>query len=206
MSTPTQPVSRVVFGPVGMSGAPPWGRVKSRAHGAPCCHVRNQHPSAHLNSATRAPRRAGWTFPVSDSDARRPQPRPALPGTVSLTEGDLIIGLNRSAIGTVVESNSRYTLLVHLPRLEGYGASPPVKNGPALGGYGAVAMKDALTASMTTMPTELLRSLTWDRGKELSAHAQFKIDTGIAVGEFRRSSQRRLVRGLTVGVEGPVRA
>ncbi|QZN87042.1 IS30 family transposase [Cellulomonas sp. C5510] len=96
-------------------------------------------------------------------------------------EGDLIIGLNRSAIGTVVERTSRYTLLVHLPRLEGYGTVPPVKNGPALGGYGAVAMKDALQATMTTMPSELLRSLTWDRGKELSAHAQFKIDTGIAV-------------------------
>ena len=96
-------------------------------------------------------------------------------------EGDLIIGLHRSAIGTVVERTSRYTLLVHLPRLQGYGIAPPVKNGPALGGYGAIAMKDALQASMTSMPEELLRSLTWDRGKELSAHAQFKIDTGIAV-------------------------
>jgi len=96
-------------------------------------------------------------------------------------EGDLMIGLNRSAIGTVVERTSRYTLLVHLPRLEGYGTAPPVKNGPALGGYGAIAMKDALQATMTTMPSELLRSLTWDRGKELSAHAKFKIDTGIAV-------------------------
>ena len=40
-------------------------------------------------------------------------------------EGDLIIGLNRSAIGTVVERSSRYTLLVHLPRLEGYGTIAP---------------------------------------------------------------------------------
>jgi IS30 family transposase len=96
-------------------------------------------------------------------------------------EGDLMIGLTRSAIGTVVERTSRYTLLVHLPRLEGYGTTPPVKNGPALGGYGAIAMKDALEATMTTLPAQLLRSLTWDRGKELSAHAQFKVDTGIAV-------------------------
>jgi IS30 family transposase len=96
-------------------------------------------------------------------------------------EGDLIIGLNRSAIGTVVERASRYALLVHLPRLPGHGLVPPVKNGPALGGYGAIAMKDALTTTMSTMPTDLLRSLTWDRGKELSAHAQFKVDTGIAV-------------------------
>jgi IS30 family transposase len=96
-------------------------------------------------------------------------------------EGDLIIGLNRSAIGTVVERTSRYTMLVHLPRLPGHGTVPPVKNGPSLGGYGAVAMKDALATTMTEMPAELLRSLTWDRGKELSAHAQFKVDTGIAV-------------------------
>jgi IS30 family transposase len=96
-------------------------------------------------------------------------------------EGDLIIGLNRSAIGTVVERTSRYTLLVHLPRMDGYGTVAATKNGPALGGYGAIAMKDALQATMTSMPAELLRSLTWDRGKELSAHTQFKIDTGIAV-------------------------
>jgi IS30 family transposase len=96
-------------------------------------------------------------------------------------EGDLIIGLHRSAIGTVVERASRYTLLIHLPRLEGYGTVAPVKNGPALGGYGAIAMKDALQSTLGTMPAELTRSLTWDRGKELSAHAQFTIDTGIAV-------------------------
>ena len=96
-------------------------------------------------------------------------------------EGDLIIGLHRSAIGTVVERTSRYTLLVHLPRLEGYGVEVPIKNGPALGGYGAIAMKDALESTMGSMPSGLLRSLTWDRGKELSAHAQFTIDTGIKV-------------------------
>ena len=96
-------------------------------------------------------------------------------------EGDLIIGLNRSAIGTVVERTTRYTTLVHLPREDGYGLTPYVKNGPALGGYGATSMKNALSATMTTLPAELRRSLTWDRGKELSAHADFKIETGIAV-------------------------
>lgn len=96
-------------------------------------------------------------------------------------EGDLIIGLNRSAIGTLVERTTRYTMLVHLPRAEGYGTIPRVKNGPALAGYGAVAMKNALAATMSTLPTQLRHSLTWDRGKELSAHAQFKVETGIAV-------------------------
>ena len=96
-------------------------------------------------------------------------------------EGDLIIGLERSAIGTLVERTTRYTMLVHLPRAEGYGTVPRTKNGPPLAGYGAVMMKDALATTMTTLPEQLTRSLTWDRGKELSQHAQFTIDTGIAV-------------------------
>lgn len=96
-------------------------------------------------------------------------------------EGDLIIGTGRSAIGTLVERHSRSTLLVHLPRLEGWGENPPVKNGPALGGYGAVAMNKALTASITTLPIQLRKTLTWDRGKELAGHAQFALDTGTRV-------------------------
>lgn len=96
-------------------------------------------------------------------------------------EGDLIIGTGRSAIGTIVERKSRSTLLVHLPRLEGWGQGPPVKNGPALGGYGAVAMNTALIALMSTLPGQLRKTLTWDRGKELSAHAQFTLETGTKV-------------------------
>ena len=42
-------------------------------------------------------------------------------------------------------------------------------------------MKDAITARISTLPEQLLRSLTWDRGKELSQHVQLKIDTGLAV-------------------------
>jgi IS30 family transposase len=96
-------------------------------------------------------------------------------------EGDLIIGTGRSAIGTIVERSSRSTLLVHLPRLEGWGEQPYVKNGPSLGGYGAVAMNAALTASMTKLPDQLRKTLTWDRGKELSGHAQFALKTGTRV-------------------------
>ena len=96
-------------------------------------------------------------------------------------EGDLIIGTGRSAIGTLVERTTRFTMLLHLPRVEGWGVAPPVKNGPALAGYGAETMRDAIAAQMTTMPEQLRRSLTWDRGKELAQHAQLKIDTGIAV-------------------------
>lgn len=96
-------------------------------------------------------------------------------------EGDLIIGTDRSAIGTLVERSSRSTLLVHLPRMEGWGEKPYVKNGPSLGGYGAVAMNAALTASMTKLPDQLRKTLTWDRGKELSGHAQFALETGTRV-------------------------
>jgi IS30 family transposase len=107
---------------------------------------------------------------------------PGPPGaTHSLTEGDLIIGLQRSAIGTLVERTTRFTMLVHLPREPGYGLLPRVKNGPALAGYGAISMKNALAATMGELPAQLARSLTWDRGKELPAHAAFRVETGIPV-------------------------
>lgn len=96
-------------------------------------------------------------------------------------EGDLLIGLERSAIGTVVERTTRYIKLVHLPREAGYRHKDTPRNGPALGGYGATAMKNALANTMSDLPAELARSLTWDRGKEMSAHAEFKVETGIPV-------------------------
>jgi IS30 family transposase len=96
-------------------------------------------------------------------------------------EGDLIIGADRSAIGTLVERSTRFTMLLHLPRAEGWRVQPRVKNGPALAGYAAETMRAAIAAQMTTMPEQLRRSLTWDRGKELAQHAQLKIDAGIAV-------------------------
>jgi len=70
---------------------------------------------------------------------------------------------------------------VYLPRLEGWGDTPYVKNGKSLGGYGAVAMNAALASSMTRLPEQLRKTLTWDRGKELSGHAQFALETGTKV-------------------------
>jgi transposase, IS30 family len=72
-------------------------------------------------------------------------------------------------------------MLLHLPRMDGYGFEPRVKNGPALAGRGAEAVKDAITTTITTLPEQLRRSLTWDRGKELAQHAQLRIDTGLQV-------------------------
>lgn len=93
----------------------------------------------------------------------------------------MLIGLKRSAVGTVVERKTRYTLLVHLPREEGYWHKETPRNKPALAGYGAITMKNALANTMSTLPAQLARSLTWDRGKEMSAHAQFRVETGIPV-------------------------
>ena len=96
-------------------------------------------------------------------------------------EGDLVIGTGRSAIGTLVERTTRFTMLLHLPRMDGYGIQPRVKNGPALAGRGAEAVKDAIAATITTLPDQLRRSLTWDRGTELAQHAQLHIDTGLHI-------------------------
>ncbi|MEN3616270.1 IS30 family transposase, partial [Plantactinospora sp. ZYX-F-223] len=96
-------------------------------------------------------------------------------------EGDLIIGLRRSAIGTLVERTTRFTMLIHLPREAGWGVIPRTKNGPALAGYGAITMSKALAETITTLPEQLCRSLTRDRGKELSAHARFTVETGVPV-------------------------
>jgi len=96
-------------------------------------------------------------------------------------EGDLILGLDSSAIGTLVERTTRFTMLLHLPRLDGHGDGPRAKNGPALAGHGAEAVRDAITRTIVTLPQELRRSLTWDQGAEMAQHAALKIDTGIQV-------------------------
>lgn len=72
-------------------------------------------------------------------------------------EGDLITGAaNRSAIGTLVERVSRFTILLHLPS----------------GRHTAEDLRDALVAAMGQLPVELRRSLTWDQGSELALHAE----------------------------------
>src|SRR5215210_1481851 len=96
-------------------------------------------------------------------------------------EGDLILGLGSSAIGTLVERTTRFTLLLHLPRMTGHGHEARGKNGPALAGHGAKAVRDAITRTIITLPEQLRRSLTWDQGAEMAQHARLKIDTGVQV-------------------------
>ncbi len=96
-------------------------------------------------------------------------------------EGDLIIGLDSSAIGTLVERTTRFTMLLHLPRMDGHGIQPSVKNGPALAGHGAEAVRDAIADIIAALPEHLRRSLTWDQGAEMAQHAQLRIATGLAI-------------------------
>lgn len=80
-------------------------------------------------------------------------------------EGDLITGeLNKSAIGTLVERSTRYTMLLHLPH-----------------GHEAESVRDALIATMTNLPAHLCGSLTWDQGAEMARHTQFSMATDMAV-------------------------
>jgi transposase, IS30 family len=80
-------------------------------------------------------------------------------------EGDLIMGKNnRSAIGTLVERATRYVMLLHLPD-----------------GKTAADVRDAMTATIQTLPASLRRTITWDQGREMTEHAQFSIDTGVEV-------------------------
>jgi IS30 family transposase len=80
-------------------------------------------------------------------------------------EGDLILGRNgKSAIGTLVERSTRFVMLLHLPRART-----------------AEEVRDAMTATIQTLPASLRRTITWDQGSEMAEHAQFTIDTGVEI-------------------------
>jgi IS30 family transposase len=117
-------------------------------------------------------------------------------------EGDLILGLGSSAIGTLVE-RTRFTMLLHLPRLAGHGSAPRMKNGPALAGHGAEAVRDAIARTILTLPEQLRRSLTWDQGAEMAQHARLKIDAGVQV--YFCDPQRPWQRGTNENTNGLLR-
>ena len=56
-----------------------------------------------------------------------------------------------------------------------------MKNGPALAGHGADAVRDAIACSIVTLPKQLRRSLTWDQGAEMAQHVQLRITTGLPI-------------------------
>lgn len=80
-------------------------------------------------------------------------------------EGDLVLGArNRSAIVTLVERQTRYVLLARI----GTDKTSP-------------AVCEAIAQKILELPAQLARSLTWDQGHEMAAHAQFSVKTGLPV-------------------------
>jgi IS30 family transposase len=78
-------------------------------------------------------------------------------------EGDLIIGANQSQIATLVERSTRYCMLVRVPRKD------------------TETVVNALIKQAQKLPRELYKSLTWDRGSELSDHKRFSLATDVKV-------------------------
>jgi IS30 family transposase len=79
-------------------------------------------------------------------------------------EGDLLLGSGKGAIATLVERTSRIAVLVRLPN-----------------GRSSERVLTAPAERIVTLPEQLVRSLTWDQGKEMALHAQFTIDTGLQI-------------------------
>jgi transposase, IS30 family len=133
-------------------------------------HLRaDLHQHLRTGRAVRRPRRSTGKGPSGKiPDMIMISERPAevadraVPGH---WEGDLILGSNcRSAIATLVERQTRYTMLVHLPQ-----------------GHGAMAVRDGLEAAIKTLPEHLRKSLTWDQGTELAQHRQITLATKMAI-------------------------
>jgi IS30 family transposase len=102
-------------------------------------------------------------------------------------EGDLILGKNRqSALGTLVERTTRYTMLVPLGNKRD-----------------AVTVREAFAQAFATLPVELKKSLTYDQGKEMGEHQRFTIDTGIEVYFAHPSSPWE--RGTNENTNGLIR-
>ena len=79
-------------------------------------------------------------------------------------EGDLLFGTRSSTVATLVERKSRFVMLVGLP-----------------GSHTADVVADALAEAITSLPSQLRRSITWDQGKEMAEHARFSVAAGVPV-------------------------
>ena len=102
-------------------------------------------------------------------------------------EGDLILGKNKqSALGTLVERTTRYSLLVPLGDKKD-----------------ASTVREAFAKALCSLPIELKKSLTYDQGKEMSEHQRFTIDTGIKVFFAHPSSPWE--RGTNENTNGLIR-
>jgi IS30 family transposase len=126
-------------------------------------HLRSRREQRKPRARSRGDERRGklvGTIPISQRPAEANDR--AVPGH---WEGDLIMGRdNGSAIGTLVERASRFTMLVHLP-----------------GRHTAEAFYEAIVPVIESLPVQLRRSLTWDNGKEMAQHRKITIATGLDI-------------------------
>ena len=125
-------------------------------------HLRQQRRVRRARKATRpgAKRRGQIVDAVSIRERPAEVEDRAVPGH---WEGDLIIGSHRSQIATLVERHSRFVILVKVS------------------GRDTHTVVNALREKVLTLPVQLRRSLTWDRGLELAQHKQFTLDTEVKV-------------------------
>jgi IS30 family transposase len=124
----------------------------------------------HLRTGRRLRR------PRRRADQRRPQIKDMVPissrpaeaddrAVPGHWEGDLIMGKRgESAIGTLVERTTRFTMLLHLPK-----------------GHDAAQVRDAMVDQIRSLPEQLRRSLTWDQGHEMAHHCALTIATDLPV-------------------------
>lgn len=135
------------------------GRGELRRELARCLRLgrtRRKHRDASPSTIGKIPGMINISQRPAEADDR------AVPGH---WEGDLIIGKDSaSAVGTLVERSTRYVMLLHLAE-----------------GRSAGDVRRAMTAKILELPESLRRSITWDQGKEMVEHRQFKIETGIQI-------------------------
>jgi transposase, IS30 family len=110
---------------------------------------------------TRGRRGRGGATPYAEAFTISQRPAEAADRAVpGHWEGDLILGPdNRSAVGTLVERSTRFTILLHLPA-----------------GHDAASVAEAMICQMGQLPQHLRRSITWDRGSELADYARIQLD------------------------------
>jgi len=117
--------------------------------------------SAHwagIARATGANPRTGKSFIVPEIiDQRAPRRRSLIRVVPGPLGRDLIPGLDSSAIARWWSARRRFTMLLHLPRMAEHGVDARVKNGPALAGHGAEAVRDSITGTITSLPEQLRR-------------------------------------------------
>jgi len=122
-------------------------------------HLRTGRTRRHPRTRAKPTDRFGEMVPIRARPAEASDR--AVPGS---WEGDLIIGKHSSAIGTLVERKSRFVMLF-----------------PLRDGRDAKSVRIALTNKILTLPEQLRKALTWDRGVEMAEHAQFTVDTNVQV-------------------------